>query len=58
MSDAGPADAIWFEEDRRKYVDLFPKQDSSERSKRVLDSTTKGIDGFESPFGSGAFGDV
>ena len=51
LSDAGPADTIWFDEGRRKYVDLFLKQDSSEALNRVLDSTTKRIDGFESPLG-------
>ncbi len=51
LSDAGPADTIWFDEDRRKYVDLFLKQDSSQALNRVLDSTTKRIDGFESPLG-------
>jgi O-acetyl-ADP-ribose deacetylase (regulator of RNase III) len=51
LSDADPADTIWFDEERRKYVDLFLKQDSSEQLNKVLDLTAKRIDGFESPLG-------
>lgn len=51
LSDAGPSDTIWFDEERRKYVDLFLKQDTSEPFRRVLDMTAQRIDGFESPLG-------
>lgn len=51
LSDAGPADTIWFDEDRRKYIDLFLKQDTSKHLNTVLDVTAKRIDGFESPLG-------
>jgi O-acetyl-ADP-ribose deacetylase (regulator of RNase III) len=51
LSDAGPTDTIWFDEERREYVDLFLKQDSSEPLALVLDLTAKRIDGFESPLG-------
>jgi len=51
LSDAGPADTIWFDEERRKYVDLFLQQDTSKPLNRVLDLTAKRIDGFESPLG-------
>jgi hypothetical protein len=51
LSDAGPSDTIWFDEDRRKYVDLYLQQEESAPLKRVLDLTTKRIDGFESPLG-------
>lgn len=51
LSDAGPADTIWFDEDRRKYVDLFLQQDTSKHLNTVLDLTSKRIDGFESPLG-------
>jgi O-acetyl-ADP-ribose deacetylase (regulator of RNase III) len=51
LSDAGPADTIWFDEQRREYVDLYLKQDASKDLIRVLDLTTKHIDGFESPLG-------
>src|SRR6266851_5279526 len=51
LSDAGPADTIWFDEGRRKYVDLFLQQESSRPLNRVLDLTAERIDGFESPLG-------
>lgn len=51
LSDAGPADTIWFDGARRKYVDLFLQQESSKPLNSVLDLTTKRIDGFESPLG-------
>jgi O-acetyl-ADP-ribose deacetylase (regulator of RNase III) len=51
LSDAGPSDTIWFNEQRREYVDLYLKQDASKKLLRVLDLTAKRIDGFESPFG-------
>ena len=51
LSDAGPSDTIWFDEEHRKYVELFLKQDTSKPLNRVLDLTGKRIDGFESPLG-------
>lgn len=51
LSDAGPTDTIWFDEDRRKYVDLYLQQEESTTLRRVLDLTAKRIDGFESPLG-------
>jgi O-acetyl-ADP-ribose deacetylase (regulator of RNase III) len=51
LSDAGPSDTIWFDEERRRYVDLFLQQDSSKHLNRILDLTSKRIDGFESPLG-------
>jgi O-acetyl-ADP-ribose deacetylase (regulator of RNase III) len=51
LSDAGPADTIWPDETRRKYVDLFLRQDTSKPLNRVLDETAELIDGFESPLG-------
>ena len=51
LSDAGPSDTIWFDEDHRKYVELFLQQDTSETLNWVLDLTAKRIDGFESPLG-------
>ena len=51
LSDAGPTDTIWFDEDRRKFVDLFLQQESSRPLNRVLDLTARRIDGFESPLG-------
>ena len=51
LSDAGPSDTIWFDEKRRQHVDLFLKQDTSESLNKILDVTSKRIDGFESPLG-------
>jgi O-acetyl-ADP-ribose deacetylase (regulator of RNase III) len=51
LSDAGPSDTISFNEDRREFLDLYLKQDTPQPLKKVLDLTTKRIDGFESPLG-------
>jgi hypothetical protein len=51
LSDALPTDTIWFDEDRRKYVDLYLQQDESKSLNKILDLTEKRIDGFESPLG-------
>ena len=51
MSDAGPPDAIWFDEERRPYVDLYLKQEGSRNLSAVLDRTSQRIDGFETPLG-------
>ena len=51
LSDAGPSDTISFNEDRRRYVDVFLQQDESRPLRQVLDFTTERIDGFESPLG-------
>ena len=51
LSDAGPTDTIWFDEGRRKHVELFLQQESSKSLNRVLDLTSERIDGFESPLG-------
>ena len=51
MSDAGPSDTIWFDEERRPFVDLFLKQENSRTLRAILDRTAERIDGFESPLG-------
>ncbi len=51
LSDAGPSDTISFNEERRKYVDLYLQQDAAQTLRKVLDLTAKRIDGFESPLG-------
>jgi O-acetyl-ADP-ribose deacetylase (regulator of RNase III) len=51
LSDAGPTDTIWFDEERRQHVELFLQQGTSQPLNRVLELTSKGIDGFESPLG-------
>ncbi|HVO99163.1 MAG TPA: macro domain-containing protein [Bryobacteraceae bacterium] len=51
LSDAGPSDTIWFDEERRPFVDLYLKQESTRYLRQVLDRTAERIDGFESPLG-------
>jgi len=51
LSDASPTDTIWFDEERRKVVDLYLQQESSSDLSRVLNYTAARIDGFESPLG-------
>ena len=51
LSDAGPSDTIWFDDARRKHVDLFFQQDENRPLEKVLDITAHRIDGFESPLG-------
>jgi len=51
LSDAGPTDTIWFDEERRPFVDAYLKQLEAEPLKAVLDRTAERIDGFESPLG-------
>jgi O-acetyl-ADP-ribose deacetylase (regulator of RNase III) len=51
LSDAGPSDTIWFDEDRRKYIDLYLQQLESAPLRAVLDYATQRIDGFQSPLG-------
>jgi O-acetyl-ADP-ribose deacetylase (regulator of RNase III) len=51
LSDAGPSDTIWFDEERRPFVDLYLKQENTRYLRQVLDLTAERIDGFESPLG-------
>lgn len=51
LSDAGPTDTIWFDEERRQHVELFLQQETSQPLNRVLELTSDRIDGFESPLG-------
>jgi hypothetical protein len=51
LSDAGPSDTIWFDEERRPFLDLYLKQEDSRPLRAVLDRTAERIDGFESPLG-------
>jgi len=51
LSDAGPSDTIWFDEERRRRVDLYLQQETSTPLRKILDLTAKRIDGFESPLG-------
>ncbi len=51
LSDAGPSDTIWFDEERRPFVELYLKQKYSLSLRTILDRTAELIDGFESPLG-------
>lgn len=51
LSDAGPSDTIWFDEERRAFLDLYLKQTEQRPLLEVLDRTAELIDGFESPLG-------
>ena len=51
LSDAGPSDTIWFDEERRPRVELYLKQESSRHLRDILDRTAERIDGFQSPLG-------
>jgi len=51
LSDAGPSDTIWFNLDRKEFVDLYLKQQRDLPLLEILDRTAERIDGFESPLG-------
>jgi O-acetyl-ADP-ribose deacetylase (regulator of RNase III) len=51
LSDAGPSDTIWFDEERRKFVDLYLQQEESAHLRAALDYASQRIDGFQSPLG-------
>jgi len=51
LSDAGPSDTIWFDEEQRPFVDLYLRQEKSKHLRAILDRTSERIDGFESPLG-------
>jgi O-acetyl-ADP-ribose deacetylase (regulator of RNase III) len=51
LSDAGPSDTIWFDEERRAYLETYLKQSEQRPLLDVLDRTAELIDGFESPLG-------
>ena len=50
ISDADPLDVIWFDENRKTYVQTYLKTEANAYLK-ALEYTAALIDGFESPFG-------
>ncbi|KMN11112.1 Appr-1-p processing protein [Pseudomonas sp. FSL R10-1350] len=50
ISDAGINDVIWFDQDRKDFLQAYLKTEAKEYS-QVLEYTAELIDGFESPFG-------
>ena len=50
ISDADPLDVIWFDDERRPYLQTYLKSDAKLYT-GALEYTASLIDGFESPFG-------
>jgi len=50
ISDAGPSDVIWFDDDRKDYLQTYLKSEAKEYLP-ALEATASLIDGFESPYG-------
>lgn len=50
IGDADPLDVIWFDDDRRAFVDAYLKSEARDYAP-ALEATAALIDGFESPFG-------
>ncbi len=51
LSDAGPFDAIWFEDSQRGAVSDYLQSDAASIYLPALETTSEIIDGFESPLG-------
>lgn len=50
ISDAGPLDVIWFDDERKSFLQAYIKSEAKEYV-QALEETSKLIDGFESPYG-------
>ena len=50
ISDAGPLDVIWFDDDRKTFLQAYLKSEAAQYV-TALEATAALIDGFESPFG-------
>lgn len=50
ISDADPLDVIWFDDERKAFVQTYLKSEAKAYT-QALESTATLIDGFESPFG-------
>lgn len=50
ISDADPVDVIWFDDDRKSFVQTYLRSEAKAYT-QALESTAALIDGFESPFG-------
>jgi hypothetical protein len=51
INDAGPLDVIWFDDSRKHVLELYLKADEARVYRNVLETTSRVIDGFESPLG-------
>jgi hypothetical protein len=51
LSDAGPADVIWFEDSKKEKIAAYLATGEAKAYRAALEATTEIIDGFESPLG-------
>ena len=51
LADAGPMDIIWFDEDRKDFVQTYLKGQDAKPYLTAFEATANVIDGFESPLG-------
>ncbi len=51
LNDSGPSDTIWFDHQKRAFLDLYFKQEENRSLREIVDRTEALIDGFQSPFG-------
>lgn len=51
LADAGPRDAIWFEDDKKERVAAFLTTPEARQYRPALEAATELIDGFQSPLG-------
>lgn len=51
IGDADPLDVIWFDDERRDFLQAYLRSADAKPYAEALESTARLIDGFESPFG-------
>jgi O-acetyl-ADP-ribose deacetylase (regulator of RNase III) len=51
IGDAGPLDVIWFDDERRDFLQAYLKSADAKPYAEALEYTAAQIDGFESPYG-------
>jgi O-acetyl-ADP-ribose deacetylase (regulator of RNase III) len=51
IGDADPLDVIWFDDERRDFLQAYLRSADAKPYTEALESTARLIDGFESPFG-------
>lgn len=51
IADAGPMDTIWFDDQKKEYLQTYLKSGEAKPYATALDVTSAVIDGFESPLG-------
>jgi hypothetical protein len=58
LADAGPLDIIWFDEERKDYLQTYLTGQEAQPYAAALEATAELIDGFESPLGMELLGSV